>query len=60
MIAERFAFDELHDDPALLVVVVADVVDSYQVRVPQVQAVAHTAHFNVEILLDTLECDFFA
>ena len=34
--AKRLAFDEFHDDPALLVLIVSDVIDGHQVGVPEV------------------------
>ena len=60
VIAERLAFDELHDDPTLLVIVIADVVDGNEIGVAKVQAVANPSHLDIEILLDPFQGDFFA
>jgi len=60
MIAERLAFDELHDDPTLLVIVIANVVDGNEIGVTKVQAVANTTNLYIEILLDSFQGDFFA
>jgi hypothetical protein len=59
-VAEGLPLDELHDDPALLMLVKPDVVNSDKVCVAQVQAMAHASHFDIEVLLDSLESDLFA
>jgi hypothetical protein len=60
LFSQRFPRDELHDDPTLLLFVEADVVDANQIGVPQIQAMANATHFDFEVLLNSLQGNFFA
>lgn len=59
-IAKRFSGDELHNDPALVLFVESNVIDPDQVRMAKVEAVPHPADFDLQVLLDSLQGDFFA
>src|SRR5262245_2980700 len=57
---ERLAGDIFHDEPLILVLVFADVVQMDEVRVLEVQALLDAAHFDVVIGADPLERDLLA
>ena len=57
---ERFAGDVLHDHPAVVVLVGADVVERDQVGVLQVEALGDAAELDLEVAADELEGHFLA
>ncbi len=59
-VLERFAVDQLHDDPAVVLIVLADIVQGHQMGVLQVQAVRDAAELDVQVAADQLQGDFFA
>ena len=57
---QRLAGDVFHDDPAVVLLVLADVVQGEQVGMLEIQAVRDAAQLDVEIAADQLQRHFLA